>query len=351
MNAPQPQFQLRSSDLPSVNTLKRMLAARVIAGVLRDTPSQVIARLWPHDRITAEIELIGRATSAPAMTSVPGWAQELAQRRVVDTLDALGPVSAGAQLMQAGMVLSFDGAGSLSVPGFVASVNDSAWVAEGDPIPVQQMAAGPGIINPYKIGSISVLSREMVESSNAEQIISNTLVRAAGLALDAVLFDANPATAARPAGLRNGIAATTASASTDAFQAALEDIGGLIGATSAVGGVGPYVVIANPGRAAGLHMRYYSYPENVTVLGTPAVGNDMIVVAVAALAGAISPDPDVETSRAATLQMSDTPVAVGGAGPVRGLWQTDSIGVKVRWPASWTLRDPRGVAWTSPTWK
>lgn len=351
MNAPQPQFQLRSSDLPSVNTLKRMLAARVIAGVMRDTPSQVIARLWPHDRITAEIELIGRAVSTPAMTSVLGWAQELAQRRVVDTLDALGPVSAAALLLGFGTVLTFDGAGSISVPGFIVSANDSAWVAEGDPIPVQQMAAAPGIISPYKIGSISVLTREMVESSNAEQIISNVLVRAAGLALDAVLFDANAATAARPAGLRNGVSATTASNSADVFQAVLEDIGTLIGATSTVGGVGPYVLIANPSRAAGLHMRYYSYPANISVLGTPVVGNDMIVVAAAALAGAISADPDVETSRAATLQMSDTPVAVGGAGPVRGLWQTDSIGVKVRWPASWCLRDPRGVAWLTPSWK
>jgi hypothetical protein len=242
-------------------------------------------------------------------------------------------------------------AASIGIPGFIATANDAAWVAEGDPIPVQQLAAAPGLIEPRKIASISVLTREMVESSNAEQIISNTLVRAAGLALDAALFDANAASAARPAGLRNGIAASPASNNADTFEAALEDLAGMVSATGAVGGVGPYAIIVNPGRAVTLAMRYLGLVENVLVLGTPVVGADIITVAVAALAAAISADPEIETSRAATLQMSDTPVAVGSTGPVRGLFQTDSIGVKVRWPASWALRDPRGVAWTTPTWK
>jgi hypothetical protein len=42
-----------------------------------------------------------------------------------------------------------------------------------------------------------------------------------------------------------------------------------------------------------------------------------------------------------------TPTVV--AAPTRSLWQTDAIGLKVRWPVSWALRDPRGFAWLTPT--
>lgn len=344
----EPTSVLRASDLPQGNTLTRTLTARVIGTLTQMSPATVAKYMWPHDRVTTE--LLERAAVAPAMTSVAGWAAELAQRRVVDTLDALGEVSVGAQLMRSGMVLTFDGAGSLSIPGFIATVNDSAWVAEGQPIPVQQLVGPPGLIEPRKIASISVLTREMIESSNAEQLVGNTLIRAAGLALDAVLFDANPATAARPAGLRNGIATTTPSNNSDMFEAALEDIGALVTAVSVVGGAGPYILITNAGRAAAMGMRFIRETE-LLVLGTPVVGNDIIVVAASALASAISPEPDLETSKASTLVMDDTPAAVGTAGPGRSLFQTDSVAIKVRWPASWVLRDPRGVAWTSPSWK
>jgi hypothetical protein len=348
MNAHAPDFQIRASELPPVNTFTRWLAAQVISKVWRTTPDVVMMRLWPHDRVTAEV--ISRAASAPAMTTVTGWAAELAQRVVIDTLTALGPVSAAARLLRTGLLLDFSGTALISVPGFVATANEAAWVAEGDPIPVQQMNAAPGLLNPYKVASISVLTREMIESSNAEKLISDTLIRAAGLALDAVMFDANPATTARPAGLRNGIAAIGASTSTDLYEAALADLATLVGATGAVGGPGPYVLIANPGRAVSLSMRWIGQ-SGVIVLGSPVVGDDIIVVAANALVGAISAAPDVEVANATTLQMSDTPVALGGAGPVRGLFQTDSIGLKVRWPASWYIRDPRGVAWLTPSWK
>lgn len=344
-----PLAQLRASDLPPGNCCTRLLTAKVVASVVQRSIDEVTAAMWPHDRVVAEV--LQRAAVDPAMTTVVGWAAELAQRQVEDTLDALGPVSAAAQLMRAGVLLTFNGAAFISIPGFVAAATDAAWVAEGQPIPVQQLVGAPSTIEPRKIASISVLTREMIESSNAERLISATLIRAAGLALDAVLFDANPATAARPAGLRNGVSATTPSNNSDASEAMLEDISALISVVSAVGGVGPYAVIVNPGRAVTLAMRFISQASNIIVLGTPVVGADVVVVAAAALAAAISPNPEVETSRAATLQMSDTPVAVGSAGPVRGLFQTDSIGVKVRWPASWVLRDPRGVSWTTPAWK
>ncbi len=124
------------------------------------------------------------------MTTVTGWAVELAQKMVTDALDALGPVSVAAQLLRLGLVLNFDRHAIVSAPGFTATAGNAGFVAEGMPIPVRQLAAVGAQLLPYKLASIAVLTREMIESSNAEQMIADVLVRSAGMALDAAFFDA-----------------------------------------------------------------------------------------------------------------------------------------------------------------
>jgi hypothetical protein len=49
--------------------------------------------------------------------------------------------------------------------------------------------------------------------------------------------------------------------------------------------------------------------------------------------------------------MDTVPGLPGTMGPELEMWQTNSIAVKVRWPVSWALRDPRAVAWMTPAWK
>ena len=51
-----------------------------------------------------------------------------------------GPASAGAQLLEQGLVLSFEGHGMISAPGLVAEYGNAGFVAEGQPIPVRQLA-------------------------------------------------------------------------------------------------------------------------------------------------------------------------------------------------------------------
>jgi hypothetical protein len=272
---------------------------------------------------------------------------------VSDALDALGPTSAAARLLQLGMVLNFDRHAIISAPGFTAAAGNASFVAEGQPIPVRQLAATGAQLLPYKLAAIGVLTREMVESSNAEQMIGDVLTRAEGLALDAAVFDNSAATAARPAGLRNGIAALTPSASTDPFGGFYEDLSTVISGIAPVGG--PFVLITSYARAASISARFPEAPESFTVLGCSAVGNDLIAIAPAGLVSAFSPDPEIETSSAASLVMNDVaaPIVNGGAmaAPVRSLLQTDSIALKVRWPMAWALRSPAAVAWVTPTWK
>lgn len=339
----------RRRNVPS-NTFTRTLTARVIASVYRDNPEAVASRLWPNDQTV--LELLQRAASAPAMIGVAGWAAELARLSVADVLEALGPVSSGAQVLGRGLVLNFDGNGTISVPALAAAAGNAGFVAEGAPIPVKQLAVTPAQLLPYKLASIAVLTHEMITSSNAEALISDALVRAAGAALDAVLFDANAATAARPAGLRNGIATLTASNNTTMMEAIAEDIGALLNAVAPVAGNGPYLLITNPGRAAGLHLRTARDNPSMTVFGSNAVGNIVIMIAGAALASALSPAPAIESSRGATLQMEDTsPQPPNTTGTTKSMFQTDNVAIKMHWPVTWALRDSRGVAWLTPAWK
>lgn len=341
------QSKIRRSN--QGNVFRRLLTARAVASARGRSAEQEAARLWPNDLMTMEV--VERAATTPAMTSVTGWAAELVQRYVADALEVLSAASAGAELLRLGLVVAFDRPGVVMVPGFVTDANAAGFVAEGDPIPVHQFGLTPAQLDAHKIASISVLTREMIESSNAEALVGDALVRSAGLALDAVLFDTNPATAARPAGLRNGIATLPASNNADLTGAFYEDLAALLGAVSAVGGNGPFVLIASPARATLLYLRFIKEPANLVVLGSTAAGNLMIVVAPTALAAALGTDPLIETANAGTLHMDTAPVAVGTAGAHRSMFQTDSIAVKLRWPLSWALRDPRGVAWTTPTWK
>jgi hypothetical protein len=346
--SPGPGFKREPLPLPHGNSFLRLMTARVISQVTRTTMIDVIANMWPSDRIVA------RAATAPAMTTVPGWAAELAQRIVTDALTALGPVSAAAQLLKLGLVLSFDRHAIINAPGFTAAGGSAGFVQEGMPIPVRQLAAVGAQLLPYKLAAIAVLTREMVESSNAEQMIGDVLIRSEGIALDAALFDNNPATAARPAGLRNGITALTASANTDAFGAFFEDISTVVNSVAPVGG--PIVLITSAGRAASMESRPLGGAGSIIrVLATTAVGNDMVAVAPAGVVAAFSPDPEIETANAGTLHMSDAPgqIVNGGApaAPQKSLMQTDSIALKTRWPMSWALRSPLACAWLTPTWK
>jgi hypothetical protein len=155
----------RDPPLPPGNTFRRCLTARFRALYQRRPPADVAAEMWPSDRLT---QLVLRSASMPAMVSAAGWAAELSHTVVRDALEALGPASAGAELLKRVTVLAFDGNGVISAPGFVASAANAGFVAEGQPIPVRQLADEVVQMTPHKLAAIAVLSEEMIFSSNAE---------------------------------------------------------------------------------------------------------------------------------------------------------------------------------------
>lgn len=337
---------------PPGNAFVRFVTAHAIAVVRRASPAGVAAALWPSD--DGIVEFIERAASAPAMVAVAGWAAELAHKLVVDALAALGPASASAQVMSRGLVLSWDGAGQIAAPGFVAGAGNASFVADGAPIPVRQLASTAALLNPHKLAAIAVLTREIIESSNAEAAIEDALVKSMGAAMDVAFFDASPEDATRSAGLKYNVAALTPSAATDLWQAAFEDVAALVNAVSVVGGAGPYILVGSPGRVAAMQLRFNVDPDDDVLprfYASNAIGADLAAIAPAALVAALSPTPDIETASAGTLVMDTAPGPAGMMGTEKSMFQTDSMAIKVRWPVSWVMRDARGFAWLTPNWK
>jgi hypothetical protein len=328
-----------------------MLAAYNKSGT---TIAEVLAHKWPHDRDAARL-LETRAASSPA--TLASYAS-LMHTAIGDFIDSLAPASAGAALLAQGLELTFDGTAAISVPSFLAAAGNVGFVAEAAPIPVRQLnVIGGPMLTPDKLAVITVLSYEMLSGSNAEAMVRDALTQSAALALDTALLDANASTAARPAGLRNGISALTASALTDRTEAMLADIAAVAGAVAPVAGNSPIALIANPVRALALRLRA---PRElpVSVLASSAVAaGDLIAVAPPALVSAVG-NVSINAGRESTVHSFDPADAISVPGtpnvvaaPVRSMWQTDCIGLRLLMTASWGLRHPSGLAWlTTAAW-
>lgn len=343
-------FRRTRLDTPG-NSFVRFITAHAKAYQYRAPVTEIVREFWPNDHVT--MHMVSRGATTPAQTRVSGWAAELAQRIVADVTSALGPVSMGVKLLQSGLVLGFDRAASLAVPGFVTEASHTgAWVAERQPIPVYNANAVAAILNQHKIASIIVITREMAESSNAEALIRDVAVKSMGRVLDEVLVDGNPESLSRPAGLRYGVSATTPSTGTDIQEGFLADASKLIDAIAPVAGGGKVALIGSLSRALRMNARLYATQgENFAIFPSSAVINDFLAVACAALVSVFGTEPEIEVGNMGTVTMDDAPAQdpTTPAGTFKSLWQSDSIAIKLRWPVTWALRDPRGFAWMTPT--
>ena len=215
----------------NVNALVRAAIAKAMARLdPRCDERDHLRTRWPNDPTAP---LILRAASQPAtLAANPALGHTL----VADLIATIGPIGAGARLLQAGLQLVFDSAGAVYVPGLEATADKVAFVREGAPIPVHGLTATGALLEPRKLAVIVALSAEMIAGSNAEALVTDALTRATSLAIDAALLDDVVGDDVRPAGLRHGIAASTASASTDPGEAMIEDLSGLAATVSVIGG-------------------------------------------------------------------------------------------------------------------
>jgi hypothetical protein len=345
-----PEDLHRSGHIAGVTSLARAIIAKATGKVERREDIAAILRgRWPDDPIAP---LVLRAASQPA--SLANTAA-LGRSIVADLIATIGPIGAGSRLLQSGLQFVFDSAATLCVPALEASAGEVSFVQEGAPIPVHDLISSSVPLVPRKLATIATLTAEMLASSNAEAFVTAALTQSVGLSLDAALFDSAAADAVRPAGLRHNIAAQAPSAAADPHTAMLQDMVALAGAVSVIGS--PIVFVASPPRAVVMNLWSYSTLPFLVFASPSLAANDLIAITANGLASAVDAMPEIEASKLATLHLEDTtPLPISSpsspntvAAPTRSLWQTDTIGIKIRFNAGWALRDQRALAWTTVT--
>jgi len=346
---------LRSSRAPRLTTLTRAVITAANTHLDPNTTSETFVRRRWGSAATDSVATFLRATSAPASTATTGWAKELGQTTQA-FLANLVPLSAGADLLGRGLQLTFDGSNVVNIPNVTAPLAD--FVGQNAPIPVVAGTSNvQASLSPNKFGCIVVLTREMIESSNAEELVRQALLDATAPSLDRRLFDSNAAVAdLRPAGLLNGKVALTPSGASEKGSAMINDLSVLAEAVAPYAGNGGIVFVAAPRQAVATNIGLpNNFPYPMLVSSSALTQGTVIAVAINAVVSALGAVPEVDLTKAATLHMSDVPTAIatGGtmAGPTTVTFQNDTVGVRLRWPISWALRNANAIAFMSAvTW-
>jgi HK97 family phage prohead protease len=318
-----------------------------------------------------------RAASAPALTTVAGWAQELVQQIYADLMQLLFAKSVFPRLSAKGLSLQFGQAGKIVLPTRSRTPTlAGSFVGEGMAIPVRQGAFTSTTYTPKKLAVITVWSREMADHSipAIEGVLREAIQQDTAVAIDTILLDANPATTIRPAGILNGVSVTTATAG-GGIAALIGDIKGLVGAltTNTYGNIRSPAWLMNPvdvlsaSLASAANTGIFPFKEELgrgTLANIPIIDSATVTAKTVILVDAadfVTFQGDVvrmELSDQATLHLEDTnplDLVSGSPGvvatPQRSLFQTDTIALRMIAPLNWALRRTGVVAWTQTvTW-
>jgi hypothetical protein len=329
----------------AANLFRAALADACTTAKRQIPPTEFIKAHWPND--ANEIEAIRKAATAPASTNDAAWAVVLTTKLAL--LAALAPVSAAADLIGRSLKLEFGNSAVISVPTVARPVLH--FTGEGKPI-----AAVAGTVSiatsmePAKIAGIITMTAEMINGSNAEPLLRQMLVEASALALDTAMFSANAGTADAPPGIFHNVTPIAAAAA--GLDAPRKDIAAITGAVARATG-GPVVLIVAP-------EQFTSVPADVRaaidVLSSAALpARSIAAVSAAALATAVDP-PRLDSSKHVLLHSADPASDISTAGspnvlsaPVKSVYQTDSIAIRLILPATWAMRSAAGVAMITGT--
>lgn len=371
--------QAKAANEKPMDIITRLAVCNFKAHVERKSVGQVLAELYPE---RTDLDAVHKAATNPAATTVAGWAAELVQVATLDFLEALRPMSVYGQLSPMGVRFTFGRNGSVKIPrrnpgtgtGAAGDLR-GAFVGEGQPIPVRKANLASITLTPHKMGVISTFTKEMADQSTPqiEAIIRQGILEDTALAIDTALLDAVAADAIRPAGLMNGVVpiAGTAGGGVAAMTA---DLGKLIGPFTTANAADRIVILINPAKVfqlqwASTAVGIYPFRDQAnqgTFGGYPFIAStnvgltDLIAVRFADFMSSTADTPEFDVSDVATIHEDDggypadqalrsgtttvLPIATGAAGaavvatPIRSLWQTASIGLRLILGMDWAMR-------------
>jgi hypothetical protein len=357
---PRERIPLRPDYGAARRTIDQRLTRAMVAGLLgyvRGTdPAKIAEREWDDPGI----DLVLRATSAPASLAASTWGQQLAAGvSVADVLINIGSPSAGATLLQRGLQLNFErGVGTMTVPVIINDATNILFVAENAPIAVKDYTIAAGLsLQPRKAGVIVCFTREMFSYSTPaiEGMVRALIAESLILKIDTHMLDTVADDGVRPGGLRVGVGATTPAAAGD--TAMLADVATLAGMVSSVAGNGPIILVGSPKQAARMRISKDIAMAHEVLVSPSLADKTVIAIAANALVSITGGAPQFDFDAGSTLHMSTTPAALSSgtgptiATPIRSLWMTDTVGVKITFQINWGLRSSNGIAYmTAVNW-
>jgi HK97 family phage major capsid protein/HK97 family phage prohead protease len=355
-----PAFSLPKKKIEPVEYAWRAMVVALKSFASQTPPDQVLRNLFGNDEGT---QIILRAAVNPAATGTAGYAAELVQTTYGGFLDRLIANSIYGPLSETGMRIDFGSNGVVKIPTRTnTSKAAGAWVGEGSPKPVKKISLAPITMTPTKLAVITTFTEEMALYSTPaiQGILQKSMTDDTQESLDGFLIDNVAASASRPAGLLNGVTPVAASAASTTVQKVIDDLNSLIKPMEAVGGGGKIVLLVNPAQARSLTMVTTTTGDFVFDGLAQAAGKFGIsrivssrtvpvgqVIAVDAewFATATGDTPRFAVSNEATLHEEDTtPLALGTTGtpnvvaaPMRSLFQTDSIAIRLSLYITWVM--------------
>lgn len=226
------------------------------------------------------------------------------------------------------------------------------WVGEGAPKPLTNPTYSEVEIKEHKLAAITVYTQELMRRSDpaVDILVRDDLIEASKTLIDKTFLDAGAATAARPAGVLDGVTATPNTGTTAANYEA--DLLALINSfvTANLSLDGSYFVMSET-RAAqisllrdalgntyfqGMALRGTRTLMGIPVITSQTVGDKIILVKTSEILLAQDGGVDVSYSDQATL--------VDG-GTTHYLWQENKFAVRVEKFITWAKRRPIAAAY------
>lgn len=342
----------------------RSAAVQLMSFIRKQSPEEVVARVYRREPGLEAI--VTKAASAPGDTATSAWAASLLDEQVAGFVDLLTNNSVYGALRPVGMSLNFEGYGAIKVPSRTnTKLPSGAFVAEGGAIPVRELSFTSQTLTRHKMAVIVTTTKELIDatSNEIEQYIRQSILDETSKVLDGILLDNNAATTTRPIGLLNGVTVGTSAGATVANIIA--DLKTLLTTFTTDDGLKNLRLLMNPQRVLGMgtavnaigEMQFAEDVRRGSIMGVPIVTSanmptDEVYCVNAGEFITAYDGPQFFVSESATLHMEDTsPAAIGTAGspntvaaPVRSLFQTDTVGVKMVLPVTWAMRRSGQVA-------
>lgn len=370
-NSPETAAALRENR--SIITVKSMapkgigmarMAIAVANGALthRD-PMEIARRRWPD---SPEIELCLKAAIEAGDTTTSGWASQLvpaAQQLENDFLELYRPLTIIGRLQGIRRVPF-----NISVPIETAS-GTAQWVGEGAPKPVTKLTLSSVTLRWAKAAAIVAITQELARFSrpDAEMTVRDSMVKTLVQFFDTHFVSATAeVTNVSPAGILNGVSSTATTGTTAA--AFRTDMTTLIQklTTNSVP-LTNITLLMSSGQAVGLSLLVTDlgvplFPnitrEGGSVIGFPVivsetVGTKIIAVNTSDILLASDPGVQVDVSREASVEMSDTPI-MGDTSPttnavLKSAFQNNLLFIKVEQFITWKVARASAVEYLTAT--